>query len=212
VSAALLCHASVALFGACARPSGANAEGRVTSLATSTAVATPTATRDPSMNIYSLTAKSLEGETADLKRFEGQVTLLVNVASFCGKTPQYTGLERLQQKYQGQGFSVLGFPSNDFGKQEPGSAQEIREFCDSKYRITFPLFEKVQTKAGPEQAPVYAALKQATGELPSWNFGKYLIGRDGKVIRFFSSNVEPDAPELVSALEGALAAPGAPKH
>ena len=164
------------------------------------------------MNIYSLTAKSLEGETADLKRFESQVTLLVNVASFCGKTPQYTGLERLQQKYKGQGFSVLGFPSNDFGKQEPGSSAEIREFCDSKYKITFPLFEKVQTKPGPEQSPDYAALKQATGELPSWNFGKYLIGRDGKVIRFFSSNVEPNGPELVSALEGALAAPGAPKH
>ena len=158
------------------------------------------------MSIYSLSTKSLEGQNESLGRFGGKVTLLVNVASYCGKTPQYAGLERLQQKYEKQGFSVLGFPSNDFGKQEPGAPEEIREFCTKKYAVTFPLFEKVQTKAGPGQSPVYGALKQATGELPSWNFGKYLIGRDGKVIRFFSSNVEPESPELVGALESALAA------
>ncbi|HEY3497717.1 MAG TPA: glutathione peroxidase, partial [Polyangiaceae bacterium] len=104
------------------------------------------------MNIYSLSTKTLEGQEQSLDRFGGKVTLLVNVASYCGKTPQYTGLEQLQQKYQPRGFSVLGFPSNDFGKQEPGSAEEIREFCTKKYAVTFPLFEKVQTKAGPGQS------------------------------------------------------------
>jgi glutathione peroxidase len=153
------------------------------------------------MNIYSLSTQDLAGEPAHLERFSGKVTLLVNVASQCGKTPQYTGLERLQQRYAAQGFSVLAFPSNDFGKQEPGSPDEIREFCETKYRVTFPLFEKVQTKAGAEQSPIYAALKAESGTLPAWNFGKYLIGRDGKVVRFFSHDVEPEAPELVSAIE-----------
>src|SRR6187399_2400689 len=106
-------------------------------------------------DIYSLDVRDLGGEPATLNQFSGKVTLLVNVASYCGKTPQYAGLERLQQRYASKGFSVLAFPSNDFGKQEPGTPDEIREFCDSNYRITFPLFEKVQTKAGAEQSKVY---------------------------------------------------------
>ncbi|MFO7178165.1 MAG: glutathione peroxidase [Pseudomonadota bacterium] len=156
------------------------------------------------MNLYELEAKSLEGEAVRLDRFSGKVTLLVNVASECGYTPQYAGLERLHRKYAARGFSVLGFPSNDFGGQEPGSPETIRAFCTSKYDVTFPLFEKVQVKEGPGQSAVYAALRAASGELPAWNFGKYLIGRRGNVIRFFPSKVAPEDPELVSALEAAL--------
>lgn len=155
-------------------------------------------------DIYSLDVLDLAGEPSALSRFSGKVTLLVNVASYCGKTPQYAGLERLQQRYASKGFSVLAFPSNDFGKQEPGTPEEIREFCDSNYKITFPLFEKVQTKAGAEQSNVYTALEADTGKLPAWNFAKYLIGRDGKAVRFFSHNVEPESPEVVSALESLL--------
>jgi glutathione peroxidase len=161
------------------------------------------------MNIYSLTTNDLDGKATSLDRYGGKVTLLVNVASYCGKTPQYAGLERLHQKYEQKGFSVLAFPSNDFGRQEPGTPEEIREFCSKNYQVTFPLFQKVQTKPGAGQSPVYGALERASGKLPSWNFGKYLIGRDGKVIRFFPPNVEPEAPELVSAIETALAGPHA---
>jgi glutathione peroxidase len=101
---------------------------------------------------------------------------------------------------------VLGFPSNDFGQQEPGTAQEIREFCTSKYQVTFPLFEKVRTKKGEGQAPLYAKLGDATGKLPTWNFAKYLVGRDGHVVAYFDPNTQPDDPKLVTAIEAALAA------
>ena len=158
------------------------------------------------MTLYDLQVKSLEGESVPLSKFSGQVTLLVNVASACGMTPQYAGLERLHQKYGARGFSVLGFPSNDFGKQEPGSPEEIREFCSSKYRVSFPMFEKVQTKTGPGQSPLYAAIARAAIELPKWNFGKYLLDKNGNVVRFFPSKVEPEDPELVRAIEAALAA------
>jgi glutathione peroxidase len=156
------------------------------------------------MSIYSLSTHTLEGDAASLSDFSGRVTLIVNVASACGKTPQYAGLERLHQKYQGRGFSVLGFPSNDFGRQEPGTPQEIREFCSTKYKVTFPMFEKVKTKPGAEQSPVYAALGKAAGELPKWNFGKYLIGKNGEVVKYFAPNVEPDDAELVKSVETAL--------
>jgi len=128
------------------------------------------------------------------------------VASACGYTPQYAGLQRVYTKYKANGFAVLGFPSNDFGRQEPGSPEQIREFCSSKYRVDFPMFEKVQTKAGPGQAPLYAALEKGAGVLPSWNFGKYLVSRSGKVLKFYPSNVEPEAPELIQAIETAIAA------
>ena len=159
------------------------------------------------MSLYTLKTKSLEGEDIALDSFSGKVALLVNVASKCGLTPQYSELETLYKKYEGKGFVVLGFPSNDFGKQEPGSPEEIREFCSTQYRVTFPMFEKVQTKAGPGQSPIYAELGKATGSLPAWNFGKYLIGRDGKILRFFDSKLAPDDPEIVKAVEGALAEP-----
>lgn len=158
------------------------------------------------MNVYSLSTRTLEGEPAPLAAFSGKVTLIVNVASACGKTPQYAGLERLHQKYAGRGFSVLGFPSNDFGRQEPGTPEEIREFCDTRYKVTFPMFEKVETKGGKSQSPVYGALGQAAGELPKWNFGKYLVGKNGEVIRYFEPSVEPEDPKLVQAIEAALTA------
>jgi len=156
------------------------------------------------MNVYQLEVRSLEGQPVALSTFSGRVTLLVNVASACGYTPQYEGLERLHQKYQGRGFSVLGFPSNDFGKQEPGTAEEIREFCSTRYHVTFPMFEKVQTKPGPDQSPVYATIAKGAVELPKWNFGKYLLDRNGNVIRFFPPDVKPEDPELVRAIEQAL--------
>ena len=157
------------------------------------------------MSIYSLSTRTLEGDSTTLGDFSGQVTLIVNVASECGKTPQYAGLERLHRKYKDRGFSVLGFPSNDFGRQEPGTSEEIREFCTSKYDVTFPMFEKVATKSGAKQSPVYGALGKAAGELPNWNFGKYLVGRNGEVIAYFAPKVEPEDPKLVQSIETALA-------
>lgn len=161
------------------------------------------------MSIYALKASTLEGKQQDLAEFKGKVTLLVNVASYCGNTPQYAGLERIQKKYEPRGFSVLGFPSNDFGAQEPGTAEDIRKFCSSKYQVTFPLFQKVQTKGGAGQSPLYAALEKASGKLPNWNFGKYLIGRDGRVIDYFTPPTDPEDVELTAALEKALAEPAA---
>jgi len=157
-------------------------------------------------NIYDLSAKTLEGESVSLAQYRGQVTLLVNVASACGYTPQYAGLQRVYTKYKDKRFAVLGFPSNDFGRQEPGSPEQIREFCVSKYRVDFPMFEKVQTKAGPEQSPIYQALERDTGTLPSWNFGKYLISRSGKVLKFYPSKVDPEDAALLQDIEAALAA------
>ena len=159
------------------------------------------------MSIYSVQTKTLEGEPTSLDQYAGKVTLLVNVASACGYTPQYAGLQRVHEKYKARGFSVLGFPSNDFGAQEPGSASEIREFCSLEYRVDFPMFEKGQTKAGAGQSPVYAALQQAAGALPSWNFGKYLVDRRGNVVQYFPSSVDPEDPALIAAIESALAAP-----
>jgi glutathione peroxidase len=156
-------------------------------------------------SFYELKTKTLQGEPADLSRFAGKVTLVVNVASQCGFTPQYAGLEKLHQELQPRGFSVLGFPSNDFGAQEPGSPEEIATFCKKNYGVSFPMFSKLVTKAGPDQSEIYGFLGKS-GSLPSWNFSKYVVGRDGKVIAFFPSKVAPDAKELRDAIEAALAA------
>lgn len=156
------------------------------------------------MNVYSLSLKTLEGEKADLSQYAGKVTLLVNVASQCGYTPQYQGLQALHAELKDKGFAVLGFPCNDFGAQEPGSAQDIRTFCTTKYKVDFPMFEKLQTKAGNGQSDLYAMLQKATGKLPNWNFCKYLVGKDGKVIQFYASGTAPDSKELRAAIEGAL--------
>jgi glutathione peroxidase len=154
-------------------------------------------------SLYSLTVKTLEGKDCALSDYKGKVTLVVNVASKCGFTPQYTGLEKLYTELSDKGFSILGFPSNDFGGQEPGDAGEIRQFCDSKYSVTFPLFEKVVTKPGKDQSPVYKFLTKGR-KAPSWNFCKYLVGKDGKVIDFYPSKVTPEDPDLRKAIDAAL--------
>jgi len=155
-------------------------------------------------SLYDLTVNTLTGQPADLGAWRGKVTLVVNVASQCGFTPQYAGLEKLYRELEPKGFAILGFPSNDFGGQEPGSAEEIQLFCKRTYDVTFPLYEKVVTKSGPGQSPVYAFLGE-TGSLPGWNFAKYVVDKNGKVTAFFPSRVAPDAPELRAAIEKALA-------
>ena len=132
--------------------------------------------------------------------YRGQVTLVVNTASECGFTPQYEGAPTALAP---KGFSVLGFPSNDFGQQEPGTAQEIAEFCRKNYGVTFPMFAKLSTRPGPGQSPIYAFLG-TSGHLPEWNFGKYVIGKNGKVVAFFPSAVTPESTELRAAITKAL--------
>ena len=156
-------------------------------------------------SFYDLKTNTLLGKPADLGTYRGKVTLVVNVASYCGYTPQYKGLEKLYGELEGKGFAVLGFPSNDFGEQEPGSPQEIAEFCKLTYDVTFPMFAKVVTKPGRQQSPIYTFLG-SSGHLPAWNFSKYLVGKDGKVIAFYPSDVTPESPELRRAITKALAA------
>jgi len=157
------------------------------------------------MSLYTLKTRTLDGKDVDLSQYKGKVTLVVNVASKCGLTPQYEGLEALHSKLKEKGFAVLGFPSNDFGGQEPGTPEQIRAFCTDKYKVDFPMFAKVQTKAGEGQSPVYDLLGKAAGKLPEWNFGKYLVGKDGTVLQFFDSKVKPDSEELRAAIDKALA-------
>ena len=156
-----------------------------------------------SNSLHDLTAETIDHRSQPLSAFAGKVVLVVNTASECGFTPQYTGLEQLWREYQGRGFAVLGFPSNQFGAQEPGSEAEIQKFCDTRYHVTFPLFAKVAVK-GPEQAPVYRFLTAQYGE-PRWNFHKYLVGKDGQVIQAYESKVEPNDPGLRAAIDTALA-------
>jgi len=155
------------------------------------------------MSFFDLSAKTLDGKPQPLSAYRGQVVLVVNTASECGFTPQYDGLEKLYEEYKGKGFTVLGFPSNDFGGQEPGTAEQIASFCSTNYDITFPLFEKVHTK-GSEQSPVYAFVTKQYGE-PRWNFHKYLVGKDGQVVAAFPSKVTPESSELRGAIDQALA-------
>jgi glutathione peroxidase len=155
-------------------------------------------------SFYDLKTNTLDGKPADLASYRGKVSLVVNVASKCGFTPQYDGLEKLQKEMQGKNFNVLGFPSNDFGAQEPGSPAEIQEFCRLTYGVTFPMFEKVVTKPGPSQSPVYSFLAKS-GNLPAWNFAKYVVDKNGKVVAFFPSQVTPESPELRAAISKALA-------
>jgi len=138
------------------------------------------------------------------KAYQGKVLLIVNTASKCGFTPQYDGLEKLHAEFSGEGFAVLGFPSNDFLGQEPGSEEEIQKFCTLTYGVKFPMFEKTTVK-GNAASPLYKELKAATGNAPGWNFHKYLVGKDGKVIKDFGSRVKPDDAELRKAIEAALA-------
>jgi glutathione peroxidase len=153
--------------------------------------------------LYDLSSRTLDGDAVELSEWEGRVALVVNLASKCGLTPQYEGLEALHREFGSKGFTVLGFPSNDFMNQEPGSAAEIRDFCSSTYGVSFPLFEKVQVK-GEQKNAVYAFLTRDLEE-PTWNFTKYLVGRDGKVLFRFSPRTTPDDPELRQRIEEALA-------
>jgi glutathione peroxidase len=159
-------------------------------------------------NLQDVPLKDINGKDTSLKAYKGKVLLVVNVASKCGLTPQYKGLEALHRKYKDQGFTVLGFPCNDFGSQEPGSNEEIKEFCSSKYDVSFPMFDKLHVK-GPERHALYAELTGEGSPFPGdvkWNFGKFLIGKDGKILKRFEPKVAPDAPEVTQALEAALAA------
>ncbi|MBC7416265.1 MAG: glutathione peroxidase [Herminiimonas sp.] len=140
----------------------------------------------------------------DLCQYAGKVTLVVNTASYCGFTTQYEGLEALYAKYQGKGLVVLGFPSNDFGKQEPGSSKEIADFCFNTYGVKFPMFSKTSVKGSNANA-LHAALIKATGKSPEWNFHKYLIDRNGRVLKSYASQVTPDDKALVADIEKALA-------
>ena len=155
-------------------------------------------------SFHDLKTQTLAGQPADLAAYRGKVLLVVNTASECGYTPQYEGLEKLHRELSPKGFSVLGFPSNDFGGQEPGTAQEIAEFCRKNYGVSFPMFSKISTRPGPSQSSVYTFLG-ASGNLPSWTFAKYLIGKNGRVAAFFPSAVTPESPELRGAIAKALA-------
>lgn len=160
------------------------------------------------VSLYSLSTRTLAGAPYSLSELAGKVTLVVNVASACGYTPQYAGLQALHDELKGRGFSVLGFPCNDFGGQEPGSAEEISSFCERQYGVGFPLFEKLVVKAGPTQSPIYAELSRQSGKLPNWNFCKYLIGRHGEVLAYFEPKVAPNDPQLRRAIETALSPTG----
>ena len=160
-------------------------------------------------SIYDFTVKDIDGHDVDLGSYKGQVLLIVNVASKCGFTPQYEGLQKLYETYKERGLVVLGFPANNFLWQEPGTDEEIKSFCTVKYNVTFPMFAKISVK-GSDQHPLYVFLtdKQANPSVDgkiSWNFNKFLIGRDGRVIRQFGSRTKPLADELVKAVEAALA-------
>ena len=158
-------------------------------------------------SLYNVPLKDIDGKATSLKPYEGKVLLIVNVASQCGYTPQYAGLEALQEKYKDKGFSVLGFPCNQFGHQEPGSNEEIKQFCSSKYQVTFPMFDKIEVN-GDNRHPLYTILAGNDSPFPGnikWNFNKFLISRDGKILKRFDSKVKPDSPELTQALEAALA-------
>ncbi len=155
-------------------------------------------------SIYTVSVKTASGAEQPLSNYQGRVLLIVNVASKCGYTPQYTGLEALYRKYKDQGFEVLGFPCNQFGAQEPGTMQEILDFCSTKYDVTFPIFEKIEVN-GPNRSPLYSILTQAepAGDI-SWNFEKFVVGKNGHVVGRFKSKVAPDAPELVATVEREL--------
>ena len=155
------------------------------------------------MNIYGHTVESLNGAPMDLGELQGQVVLIVNLASKCGYTGQYRDLQSLQDSYEGKPFTVIGFPCNDFGGQEPGGSETI-EACAAGYGADFPIMAKVQVKAGDGQSPVYAALSSTMEEAPSWNFGKYLVDAQGQPVAFFGSSINPDSPQVRTQIDALL--------
>jgi glutathione peroxidase len=165
------------------------------------------ASAEPKPSLYDIPLKDINDKAGSLKEYKGKVLLVVNVASQCGLTPQYKALEEVHRKYKDKGFTVLGFPCNDFGSQEPGSQEEIKAFCSKNYDVTFPLYAKLHVK-GAEQHALYAALTGKDSPYPGdikWNFGKFLIGKDGRILKRFEPQTKPDAPEVVEAVEAALA-------
>jgi glutathione peroxidase len=156
--------------------------------------------------LYDIPLKDIDGKDTSLAQYKGKVLLIVNVASKCGLTPQYSALQALQDKYGSKGFTVLGFPCNQFNGQEPGTNDEIKQFCSSKYSVSFPLFDKLEVN-GANRHPLYVALAGKDSPFPGdikWNFNKFLIGRDGKIIKRFEPRVTPDSPEVTQAVEKAL--------
>jgi glutathione peroxidase len=162
---------------------------------------------DNMKDIQNIPLNDINDQPTSLKAYAGKVVLLVNVASKCGFTPQYKGLEAVYKKYQDKGLVVVGVPSNDFGSQEPGTAEQIKTFCTSKFDVTFPLMAKIHVR-GPEKHPLYVALTGPDSPFPGeikWNFQKFVIGRDGHVVARFESKVTPESPEVTKAIESALA-------
>jgi glutathione peroxidase len=157
--------------------------------------------------IYDIPLQDIDGKATTLGQFHGKVLLIVNVASHCGFTPQYAGLEALYQKYKDQGLVICGFPCNQFGGQEPGTDTEIKSFCTLKYNVTFPMFHKLEVN-GENRHPLYTLLAGADSPFPGdigWNFTKFLIGKDGKILKRFSSGIKPDSDEVTTAIAAALA-------
>ena len=154
-------------------------------------------------SVHEFTLNSIDGKPAPLSAYQGKVVLIVNVASRCGFTPQYAGLEALYEKYKDRGFTILGFPANNFGAQEPGTNEEIKTFCSSKYNVTLPMYSKISVK-GDDKAPLYQFLTAATGSEIQWNFTKFLVDKDGKVVARFEPKVTPESPDVAEAIEKAL--------
>jgi len=168
----------------------------------------PAAPTTQAAGVLGYTVKDIDGKDVNLADFKGKVVLIVNVASKCGFTPQYKGLEALYEKYKDQGFVIVGFPANNFKSQEPGTNEEIKQFCSNKYNVTFPIMSKISVK-GDDKAPVYHFLTEPStagefaGEI-TWNFNKFLVDRNGNVMARFASNTTPENPTLVGAVEKAL--------
>jgi glutathione peroxidase len=154
-------------------------------------------------SVYDFSLDSIDGKPAPLVEYKGKVLLMVNVASKCGFTPQYTQLEAVYEKYKSEGLVVIGFPANNFLSQEPGTNEEIKEFCTRKYSVSFPMYSKISVK-GDDKAPLYQYLTSTSGGEIKWNFTKFLVGRDGNIIARYEPGVKPDDPKVVAAIEKAL--------
>ncbi|NOX98852.1 MAG: glutathione peroxidase [Verrucomicrobia bacterium] len=166
-----------------------------------------TAIAEEKKSVHEFSVKDINGKDVDLSKYKGKTLLIVNVASKCGATPQYENLVALQKTFKKKGLLVLGFPANNYGKQEPGTNDQIKEFCSSTYQVDFPMFAKVSVKGG-DQAPLFKFLTTADnpdrkGDI-GWNFEKFLISKDGKLLRRFKTGVKPDSPEVIAAVEEAV--------
>ncbi|MDX2254241.1 MAG: glutathione peroxidase [Pseudanabaenaceae cyanobacterium bins.39] len=153
--------------------------------------------------IYDFQVTNIDGQPVDLSQYKGKVALVVNVASRCGYTKQYKGLEALYQEYKDKGFEILGFPSNDFGAQEPGTEADIKSFCSLNYNVTFDMFSKVKVSGG-DKVDIYKYLTEATGNQVQWNFNKFLVDKEGKVVKYYPSSVAPESADLRKDIEALL--------